>query len=174
MKNLLFVLLALTVLSCGNTEVKDVATDVAATPEERAIGFNTMLPELKWHLGTEEAIQIVKDIDKHWSERNYDAMRTLLADTAKFYFADGRIANSSDEFIEILEADYNPNDSWTFNGAFSVDLAPDEGGEHVQAAFKGIEVVDGDTTTTFYHESYYIIQGKLITWNQFTMKQLKE
>lgn len=175
MKNLLIVLIALYVISCGNAEMKDTATEaMPVVAQERAIGFNTNLPELKWHLGTEEAIQIVKDIDKVWSERNYEAMQSFLADTAKFYFADGRVANSADDFIEILKTDYNPNDSWTFDGAFSVDLDPSLGGEHVQAGFTGIEVVEGDTTTTYYRESYYIVEGKLVMWNQFTQKKLKE
>ena len=173
MKNLLFALVALVVIACGTqSNQEDLATQMVA-PQERAIGFNTNLPDLKWHLGTDDAIQVVKEIDKVWSSRNYDGMSAHLADTAQFYFADGRVAKSSAEFIEMLKADDNPNHSWTFDGAFSVDLNPEIGGEHVQAGFTGYEVADGDTTTTYYHESYYIIQGKLIMWNQFTQKKLE-
>ena len=174
MKKLLFVLIGLYLVSCGKPEVTEVDTEVIAVPEERAIGFNTNLPELKWHLGTEEAIQIVKDIDKVWADRDYASMKTYLADTARFYFGDGRTAESADAFIEILQGDENPDHYWTFDGAYSVDLDPTRGGEHVQAGFTGYEVADGDTTTTYYRESYYIVQGKLVMWNQFTQKKLAE
>jgi len=103
---------------------------------ERSIGFNTNLPDLKWHLGTDAAIQVVKDLDALWSAKNYEAMKPLLADTAIFHFADGRYAASPDEFIQLLSADES-NDTWTFDVAYSVDLSPEIGGEHVMAAFTG-------------------------------------
>jgi len=170
MKNLIYALAILLFVSCGTQE----AVEEAKTPaEERSIGFNTNLPDLKWHLGTEAAIQIVKDFDALWANNNYDAMLPMLADTAIFNFADGRKAASPTEFIEILKADEN-SDPWTFNYAFSVDLDPEIGGEHVQAGFTGMEIKENDTTKTRYHESYYIIQGKIIMWNQYTQKDKKE
>lgn len=163
MKNLLLVVFLLLFISCNTNK-----TEVAPA-EERAIGFSTFLPELKWHLGTEDPIQMVKDLDKIWAERDYEAMRPFFADTAKFYFDDGKIANSPDEFITILkEGNADSESSWTFDYAFSVDLDPSTGGEHVQAGFSGSTVKDSITTKKIYHESYYIIQGKIITWNQYT------
>lgn len=163
MKNLLLVVFLLLFISCNTNK-----TEVAPA-EERAIGFSTFLPELKWHLGTEDPIQMVKDLDKIWAERDYEAMRPFFADTAKFYFDDGKIANSPDEFITILkEGNADSESSWTFDYAFSVDLDPSAGGEHVQAGFSGSTVKDSITTKKIYHESYYIIQGKIITWNQYT------
>ena len=51
MKNLSLFLVFAVIMSCNT------ATTEVETPKERAIGFNTFLPEFKWHLGTEDAIQ---------------------------------------------------------------------------------------------------------------------
>ena len=170
MKKLLFLLTLTLVISCNT------ATEEAEPPKERAIGFNTFLPELKWHLGTEDAVEIVKKIDEVWAKKDYEALRPYLADTAKFYFADGMVAKSSSEFIEYLSKgnEENPDHSWTFDYAFSVDLDPSQGGEHVQAGFTGTEMKDSVAVKTIYHESYYIIDGKVITWNQFDMDVKQE
>jgi hypothetical protein len=173
MKNLFILFSALLFLSCANEEAKEAVAEAETPAKERSIGFNTFLPELKWHLGTDAAIQTVKDVDELWSSKNYEAMKPMMADTAKFYFADGREAMSPDDFIKILAED-DSDDTWSFNYAYSVDLDPETGGEHVQAGFTGYAVSDGDTTKTYYHESYYIIQGKIITWNQLTRKPMKE
>lgn len=170
MKNYLLLVSLALIISC-NTQKEEVET-----PEERSIGFNTMLPELKWHLGTEDAVEIVSKIDGIWAKKDYEALRPYLADTAKFYFADGRMAKSSTEFIELLTKgnEESPDHSWTFDYAFSVDLDPTQGGEHVQAGFTGTEVVDSVKVKTIYHESYYIIDGKVITWNQYDMNVKNE
>ena len=161
---LLFAAIALLV-SC-NPKMNETTSD----HQERSIGFNTMLPELKWHLGTDEAIQIVKDLDKAWAAQDYDAMRTFFADTAVCYFPDGKIAESADEFIEILKAEDDGSDvSWTFDYAFSVDLDPTRGGEHVQAGFTGTSVKDDVETKKYYHESYYVVDGKIVGWRQYTI-----
>ena len=163
MKNLVFTLAILLIISC-NTKTEEAA------PEERTIGFNTFLPELKWHLGTDDAIQIVKDLDVVWAKRDYEAMKPFFADTAKFQFSDGRTASSPEGFVNILKEDDDDTDgSWTFDFAYSVDLDPAIGGEHVQAGFTGTEVKDSVATKKRYHESYYIIQGKIVMWNQFDM-----
>ena len=163
MKNVLMFAAIALLVSCNSPET-------ASTPEDRSIGFNTELPELKWHLGTEDAVQLVKDLDKLWAAENYEAMRPFLSDTAVCYFEDGRIANSGDEFIELLSADDDDSDvSWTFDYAFSVDLDPTRGGEHVQAGFTGTEIKEGVTTKKRYHESYYIVDGKIVMWSQYSM-----
>jgi len=173
MKNLIYLLCILLFVSCGADETKEAVTEEKTAPKERSIGFNTRLADLKWYLGTDAAIDVVKELDKLWSARNYESMRPLLADTAIFHFADGRLANSPDEFINFLSEDES-NDTWTFNVAYSVDLNPEIGGEDVMAFFTGFSVNDGDTTKTYYSERYYIIQGKVIAWNQYTQKEKKE
>ena len=173
MKNFIILFTVVLFFSCANEEAKEAVAEDVATAKERSIGFSRNLPELKWHLGTEAAIEVVKNLDELWSAENYEAMKPLLSDTAKFFFADGREAMSPDDFIKILEDD-DSDDTWTFNFAYSVDLNPEIGGEHVQAGFTGYEVEDGDTTKTIYHESYYIIQGKIVRWSQTTRKPKKE
>ena len=189
MKNLTVILLLVLAISCqenssNETEAEKTANEIEAenqanrevdkkAPGERAIGFHKNFPDLKWHLGQGNAVEIVMKLDRLWSAEDYEAMRPLLSDTAIFNFADGRKADSPDGFIQILSDDES-DDTWTFDYAYSVDLDPETGGEHVQAGFTGIAVADGDTTTTYYHESYYIIQGKIVWWNQFTQKTEEE
>jgi hypothetical protein len=162
MKYLVFILTVLLFVSCNSEKTE-------SNSEERAIGFNTFLPDLKWHLGTEDAITIVKKLDSVWAKRDYEAMRIFLADTAKFYFPDGKVAKSPSEFINTLkEDDADTTNEWTFDYAYSVDLDPTRGGEHVQAGFTGTSVKDSVTTKKNYHESYYIIDGKIVMWTQNT------
>ena len=174
MKNVIFVLSIVLFISCGTEEAKEAVAEAEAPAEERSIGFITTYPDDKLYLGTEAAIQLVKDLDQAWSNRDYDAMRPFLADTAKFSFADGRSATSADEFLKIIEADDDGSESWTFDIAYSIDLNPEIGGEHVQAGFTGTSIKESDTTKTYYHESYYIVEGKVISWNQYTQKEKKE
>ncbi len=182
MKNLVSILALVFLIAC-NTETKQAtASDEYGSAEveetksaERSIGFATALPELKWHLGKEDAIEIVKNLDAVWAKKDYEALREFFVDTTKFYFDDGQIVNSPDEFIEILKkGDAESESSWTFDYAFSVDLDPTQGGEHVQAGFSGTSVKDGETTKKKYHESYYIIDGKVVAWNQYTRVDTEE
>ena len=65
--------------------------------------------------------------------------------------------------------DMDSDGSWTFDYAYSVDLDPSRGGEHVQAGFTGTIVKDGVESKKSYHESYYIIEGKIVFWTQRSM-----
>jgi hypothetical protein len=148
-----------------------VATATGPGPKERSIGFSTALPDHKFHLGTEKAVQVVKDLDKAWAARDYKAMRSFFADTAKAYFPDGSVAKSADDFVDKIKSQMEGSEvSWTFDYVYSVDLDPTRGGEHVQAGFTGTDVKDGVTSKTSYHEWYYIIEGKVVMWRQYTMK----
>ena len=166
MRNLFYVAALALLVSCTPK-----GSDNTASPEERAIGFNTMLPDLKFHLGTEEAIQVVKDLDKAWTAGDWEAMKTFFADTATCYFPDGTVANGPDEFVDIVKKQFEGADiSWTFDYAYSVDLDPTRGGEHVQAGFTGTGVKDGVTSKSHYHEWYYVVDGKIVMWRQFESK----
>jgi ketosteroid isomerase-like protein len=179
MRNLLLFASLAFLLSCGTggseqTMHEDHSME-AETP--KAIGFNTVLPDLKFHLGTEEAIQVVKDFDKKWEQEDYDGMRSLFADTAVMYFPDGKVAKSGDEAIAMIQAEDDGEStevSWTFDYAFSVDLDPTRGGEHVQAGFTVTESKDGEKTMKKYHESYYIIEGKIVSLSQYTIEGIPE
>ena len=163
MKNLMSIVVIL-LIACLNLN----ATNPPG--KDRSIGFSTALPDHKFHLGTEAAIQVVKDLDKAWAKRDYKAMKRLFADTAKCFFSDGRVAKSSDEFVKIVEENFEGSeDNWTFDYVYSVDLDPSQGGEHVQAGFTGTSVKDGVTEKKSYHESYYVIEGKIVMWTQYTL-----
>ena len=165
MKRIILIAFVVGLVSCNTQEPETIEVEV-----ERAIGFNTMLPELNWHLGTEDAIAIVKNLDKVWASGNFDEMGRYLADTAVFYFEDGRVAESADAFIEMLKEESEDDDySWTFDYAFSVDLDPERGGEHVQAGFTGTGEPDEGENQKHYHESYYIVDGKIVMWRQYSM-----
>ena len=119
MKNLLFVAALMLIVSCNSNPAESSQEETKAV--ERSIGFNTMLPDLKWHLGTEDAIGIVKDLDKKWAVKDYDAMKGFFADTAVCYFPDGVVAKSAYEFIAKIKSEDDGADvSWTFDYAFSV------------------------------------------------------
>jgi hypothetical protein len=172
MKNLLFIAALVLIVSCNSNSADSSETE--ATPVERAIGFNTQLPDLKWHLGTEEAISIVKKLDEKWAVEDYEGVKGFFADTAVCYFPDGIVAKSSDEFIAKIKSEDDGSEvSWTFDYAFSVDLDPSLGGEHVQAGFTGTSTKDGVEEKKSYHESYYIIMGKIVMWRQYTIDILE-
>ena len=145
---------------------------VSCNSPERSMGFTNWSPdgkEYKFFLGTDQAVQVVKDLDKAWSARDYDKMREYISDTAKFYWPNGVIHNSANEFINSLATNENPDNTWTFNWAFSIDIDPTIGGEHVHASFSS-NTPDSLGTTRNYHEKYYVIDGKVVTWHQWGMR----
>lgn len=168
MKKLIFIGVIVLLFSLNSS-----ASD--APGNERSIGFAAGMPDAKFHLGTEAAIQVVKDLDKAWAKKDFKAMKKFFVDTAKCYFADGRLAKSSTEFIEIERASMEGYEvSWTFDYAVSVDLDPTRGGEHVQAGFTVTAVKNGVTTKKHYHESYFIVDGKIAIWNQYAQIAQKD
>ena len=139
-------------------------------PNDRAIGFTSWSDNgeiYKWHLGTDTAVDLVVDLDKFWSKQNYSEMRKFFADTAKFYFRDGKFINNTTDFINKISTDeQNSTTKWDFVSAYSVDLDPSMGGEHVQASFN---VKSGDSLVREIHEQYYIIDNKIVLWKQFSL-----
>mgnify|MGYP006115275651 FL=1 len=163
MKNLYTLSLIILAFSC--TEPVPTAVEPVV---ERSIGFHSIdeLQEFKWHLGTEGPIDLVKALDKAWSARDYDAMKNYFVDTLIITTYDGQVFKSFEDFQKNIALD--TTGGWAFDRAFSVDLNPATGGEHVQAFFNsfGINAV-GDTTKSKIYESYYIINNKIVTLNQF-------
>ena len=144
------------------------------TPE-RTIGFVTGdNAELQWHLGTQEAIDVVTSVDALWNNQDYEGMREFFADSVKVLRPNGTYTNSFDSFIESLND--GSNVSWSYDYAFSVDLDPEVGGEHVQAGFSvtypGTD--DSDERIDYQHESYYIVDGKIITLNQYYIRNVQQ
>ena len=140
---------------------------------ERSIGFHSMenYKERKWHLGTEDPIDLVKALDKAWVARDYAAMKNYFADTTsrlplRITTYNGNVFKSFEDFQTTIAQD--TTGGWIFDRAFSVDLNPAEGGEHVQAFFDSYDInQEGDTIKAKIYESYYIIDKKIVWLDQF-------
>ena len=162
MKNLIKVcVLALLLSSC--------ATQTDSKAKERMIGFhpNPEIQDLKWHLGTQEAVDHVISLDKLWVAKDFEAMRGHFVDTLKVTNWDGVMFTNFDAFKASQEAD-SAEVSWTFDYAYSVDINPSMGGEHVQAGFSiSSPKEDGTVEKYLVHESYYIIDQKIVTLSQY-------
>ena len=142
---------------------------------ERAIGFVTgENSELQWHLGTQDAIDVVTTVDELWNNQDYEAMRPYFADSVKVWRPNGVYTNTFDSFIESLGG--GSNVTWSYDYAFSVDLNPEVGGEHVQAGFTITypATEDSEERVDYQHESYYIVEGKNITLNQHSIRNAQQ
>ena len=138
---------------------------------ERSIGFVAgENSDTKWHLGTQQAIDVVNIVDELWTNQNYESMRQYFADSVEVWTPKGEYTNTFDSFIESLTT--GENVSWSYNYAFSVDLDPSIGGEHVQAGFSVDypETEDSEGYTNLHHESYYVVDGKIITLRQYAIR----
>ena len=94
-------------------------------------------------------------------------MREFFVDSVQVTDPTGKTINNFEEFKAGLEAE-DPTISWTFQYAYSVDIDPSQGGEHVQAGFKVTVPGEEDDVTEYYiHESYFIRDEKIVTLSQF-------
>ena len=142
---------------------------------ERAIGFVTgENSELQWHLGTQDAIDVVTTVDELWNNQDYEAMRPYFADSVEVWRPNGFYTNTFDSFVESLGG--GSNVTWSYDYAFSVDLNPEVGGEHVQAGFTITypATEDSEERVNYQHESYYIVDGKIITLRQHSIRNAQQ
>ena len=92
------------------------------TPE-RAIGFVAgETSDTQWHLGTQEAIDVVNTVDQLWANQDYEGMRQYFADSVEVIRPNGSTTNTFDSFVESFST--GDNSTWSYNYAFSVDLDP--------------------------------------------------
>ena len=122
-------------------------------------------------LGSEASIDVFKAIDKAWTDRDYETLKTLISNDGNFTHDDNTISTNAEEFIAHIEAGYQTSLEsgeewgWVTNFAFSVkptksedgDYA-NENGEWVCARFTGS---NGDV----YEEWYQIVDGQLAMWS---------
>ena len=120
-------------------------------------------------LGSDETIEIFKSIDESWQSRDYETLKSLIADEATLRFEDGTFATNGDEFIAKVESDYqdcfaiDEDWAWVINYAFTAkptateEGAPNERGEWVSAQFTS-------PRDEVWIEWYQIENGKLINW----------
>ena len=142
--------------------------------DERSVGMNTWdgLEDLKFHIGTEDPIQIVMEFENADKADDYDKMRSLMTDSTTFTGANG-ISRSVDEWFEIKKSRKARRDSigatvsWKTTSIFSVDVAPGEGGELVHSSFDA-KYTEGDQVNEWRGmELWYIVDGKVIWVNGF-------
>ena len=75
----------------------------ACDAPERTIGFVTGdNAEMQWHLGTQDAIDIVSTVDGLWAAEDYEGMRPYFSDSLVFTRFNGSVTNTFDDFIELL------------------------------------------------------------------------
>ena len=86
----------------------------------------------KWHLGSENAVDVAANLDKAMKEKDYTLLRNFLSDTVRITSSNGTEYNA-DSFIDrrieidsILES-RNATLKWEYSNIFSVDLDPTRG-----------------------------------------------
>ena len=123
-----------------------------------------------WKIGSQSSVDLVTELDKAWSAKAYNKMRTFLADSGTFMFAEGHKFKTADGFINHVKKQMegqqeDPN--WTYDWAVAVDLSIGSGGEWVNAAFTtDVSKTKTDTSKIHYNEWYYIIENKIHFWRQ--------
>ena len=122
-------------------------------------------------LGSEVTVDIFKSIDKAWAERDYETLKSYIAEDAYMRFDDGTQVKGPKGFIKKIEKQYKEIEKtygwgWETISAFSVKAvgAKDSSvrnqlGEWINAQFRG---KDGSITM----EWYQIHEGKIIYWYQ--------
>jgi hypothetical protein len=136
--------------------------------------------DLEFYIGSNSSVELFKVFDSAWKNLDYKLMKSMIADSISFEFFDGKIANSADDFIEIIKGDVakriaqGNNYTWTTDYAFSVDLSPSKEGEWVNAGFTSIldNPQDG-IDKRVYNDWYFFNKGKLELWYQ-AIRELKE
>ena len=145
----------------------------ACDAPERTIGFVTGdNAEMQWHLGTQDAIDIVSTVDGLWASQDYEAMRPYFADSLVFTRSNGSVTNTFDDFIAIQSS--GAQVTWEYNYAYSVDLNPSIGGEYVNAGF-GVTYPatdDSEEVVNWNHEHYFVQDGKIISLTQYTVENV--
>ena len=147
-----------------------------------AVGMSSWegVEDMKWHIGTQDAVDIAKTMDAAWKARNYDEMRKYISDTAVISSSGGNTFESPDAFIDrwkyndsVWDAN-NSSFTWEFTNLFSIDLDPKTGGEHVHADYLGTWTRDNEKDTFRVMNRYYIIDGKIVVWNSYSQEIIDE
>ena len=132
--------------------------------------------DMKWHIGTQDAVDVAKNMDSAWKAKDYETMRTFISDTATITATNGFTFTDVDEFIESRKRQDSRRDSlgatfdWKFTNLFSVDLDPSTGGEHVHVDYYGTYTLDGKEDNFRVMNRYYVIDGKIVVWNSYSQE----
>ena len=141
---------------------------------QKSNGFVRIMEGYSYHISGQSSVDLVMELDKAWAAQDYEKMRTFFADTASFSFAEGEKFNSLDGFIGHVKKQMEAGNTWTAEYAFAVDVAPGEGGDWVNAAFRvGLPESDPKKKEEIFYEWYYVKNGKIHTWLQSKRVVLK-
>ena len=94
MKNIIYLFsLCLVLTSCGQE------------CEVESNGFAPMEGQTVM-MGSQASVDVVIAMDKVWAERDYDALKSFIADGASLQFYNGTTASNGEEFVAIIEKQY--------------------------------------------------------------------
>ena len=111
--------------------------------------------------------------------RPFVTIQRALVEAARFTYQTGQTVKASEmtEMARKRDSNMKANNidySWTLQGAFSVDLDPTRGGEHVHADYV-MNYDDGENKAGVNTVlRFYIIDGKIVTVNQFNQSIIME
>jgi hypothetical protein len=130
-------------------------------------------------LGSQVTVDIFNRFDKAWSERDYETIKSYVAEEALMRFNNGTIVEGPKAFVKEIEKQYKEIEKtygwgWETLSAFSIKgigakdpSVRNQIGEWVNAQFRG---KDGSITM----EWYQIHEGKIIYWYQANGKPMIE
>ena len=98
MKNLIYLLFGLIILTGCETAPCEC--------EDKSNGFVEGTGQAIM-LGSDASVEVVKTIDNAWRSRDYETLKSLVADDAKLFHDDGRVSTGGGEFVAAIESDYN-------------------------------------------------------------------
>ena len=153
MKKILLIIFMIFISACNNSQKSNGFASVYDGP---------------WKIGTQAGVNVVTELDKAWSNKDFEKMKMFFDDSATFLFAEGERFNAVDDFIAHVKKELGDEEAnWTYDWAVAVDESPGEGGEWVNAGFTAdISKTNKDTSKIHYSEWYYIEDGKIKLWNQ--------
>ena len=164
--------------SCNNSAVQRMSEKINPEEPERAVGMSDWagVEDMKWHIGTQDAVDVAKNMDSAWKAKDYETMRTFISDTATITATNGFTFDSPDEFIESRKrrdsviTSNGATFDWKFTNLFSVDLDPTTGGEHVHVDYYGMYTKHGKEDNFRVMNRYYVIDGKIVVWNSYSQE----
>ena len=131
-------------------------------------------------MGSAAAVDVFNQLDAAWANRDYETMKTFIADKASLSFEDGFVATTPQEFVDKIKTDAEAsetegNNQWVTNYAFALTLTDDgseettmDAGDWVKAQFTTkITDPDSEIDSEIYYEYYHIVDRKVTQWNQF-------
>tara|TARA_B110000037_G_scaffold46905_1_gene57500 strand:+ start:418 stop:954 length:537 start_codon:yes stop_codon:yes gene_type:complete len=167
--SILALICAFTFMSCTQTKPCETPTN----------GFLTDT-DFQVKMGSSAAVDVFNQLDAAWAKRDYETLKTFIADEASLSFDDGFVATTPQEFVDKIKADAAEStteggNSWVTNYAFALTLTDDgseettiDSGDWVNAQFTTTSTdPDSEIYSEIYYEYYHIVDGKVTQWNQF-------